>query len=90
MSIRKPSRRLPKVQVQGAYVVRGRFHCYGPYSALPMNPFQHPQWPPFRVRFNGCWHAVEVTQYSEDWGWRAEGIDTLNDDLDVYPKVELR
>lgn len=86
------TKRLPKVLMAHGAVVGDRFICSGPYSALPFNPYQHPQWPPFRVNFNKHWIDVQVVEgdYDEDWGWKAISVEALNRDADATPKVELR
>lgn len=73
----------------GAFV-GDRFQCSGPYSALPGNPFQYPQFPPFRVRFNSTWIDVEIVEYGEEFGWKAISIEALARDTDVTPRVEVR
>jgi hypothetical protein len=83
-------RRLPKVRMAHGAFVGDRFQCSGPYSALHRNPFSHPQWPPFRVRFNHQWIDVQVVEYSEDWGWKAVSVEALQRDDDVTPRVEVR
>ncbi len=82
---------LPKVEMKAGMVVGDRFKCTGPFSALPFNPFEHPQWQPSRVNFNGRWIAVQATERThEDFGWEAVSVEALNRDDDVTPAVEVR
>lgn len=83
-------KRLPKVKMNHGAFVGDRFQCSGPYGALPFNPFSHPQWPPFRVEFNGEWIPVQVIEYSEDWGWKAVSVEAVQRDADITPRVEVR
>ena len=83
-------RRLPKVRMNHGAYVGDRFYCSGPYSALRGNPFQYPSFPPFRVRFNGDWIDVQITEFGEDFGWKAVSIESLARDEAVTPRVEIR
>jgi hypothetical protein len=83
-------RRPPKVMATMVGTLRGRVVACGPYSALPFNPYRHPQWKPFRVSFNGKWHTVQVTSFNEDWGWEAESVEALEKDAENSPRVEIR
>lgn len=83
-------RRPPKVKMNHGAFVGDRFKCTGPYSALPFNPFNFPQWPPFRVNFNGRWIVVQAVTRNEEWGWEAVSLEALNRDDEITPKVEVR
>ena len=84
-------KRLPKVKATAVFIDgSGKLKCAGAYSALPFNPFEHPQWPPFRISFNGRWHPVLKIEAHEDIGWIAAGQHQVNAEADVVPRVELR
>lgn len=86
----KLTRRAPKVNADMVGQIRDRVVATGRYAAIPFNPFAHPQWPPFRVCFNGRWIEVEVTEFSEEWGWKAEEVVARNRDLDITPRIDVR
>lgn len=71
-------------------LLRDRVCATGNYSALPMNPYRHPQWPPFRVCHNGKWVVVEVVGCGEDWGWEAQERAALERDAETDPRIDIR
>ena len=82
---------LPKVQMNHGAFVGDRFKCTGAYSTLPFNPFNHPQWPAFRVNFNRRWIEVQPTPRThQDWGWEAVAVEALERDSDITPAIEIR
>lgn len=88
-------KRLPKVQATAAFIDRsGKLKCAGPHSALPFNPAWEPEWPRFRISFNGRWHTVAKVEAHEDIGWIAASVDDLDREaraeMSVSPRVELR
>jgi len=82
--------RLPKVHIDGGWFNQGKFYCTGSYADLPPGNFQHPQWQPFRVNFNGRWIAVQPFEYGEEWGWKAQDLVSRNKEQVPAPDIRTR
>jgi len=81
----------PRVNVSAIFVGGNGLKCSGALCDIPWNPHAQRIWPQFEVCWNGRWILVEVIDWSQDFGWIAQEVDSLeSEDLHISPRVELR
>lgn len=79
----------PIIDITGAAQIGAKFVCAGNLAAFPFNPYAL-DWPEFHVRFNDRTILVRVTDASEDWGWKAQDVESLKDEKRFSPKIDIR